>query len=311
MIKGAFLVEPLTENKISKIIDLGVNEISLKWEYCNEKHTDILRNQGIKVYAEFSVFVHEEMWRKHPGSRPIDRSGHPMEPVNGYYGVCPNHPKVREEKLMTIASVIENKSIDGLWLDFIRYPCHWEGVRTPPIAEYCFCPNCLEKYEKEVGGTPEGDKWVTWKCEQITGFVKEVRKRIEISGKSIQLGIFAVPWFDDEYGGAIRSIIGQDFRALSSYVDVFGVMAYQKFTGQPINWISDIVEAIDRTTGKSVVPLVQSMDRPEKVSSDEFEYSIGMAIKGSSKGMLIFHLEDLLMNEDKFKILQQVFNSCG
>lgn len=307
MKKGAFLVQPLTEEKTAKILDLGVNEISLKWEYCGGDHVETLREQGVKVYAEISLFVGEEMWQKYPDSRPVDRHGKPMEPHDWYYGVCPNHPGVRKEKLSIIDRILQEFNVDGLWLDFIRYPCHWEEVRSSPITEYCFCDHCLEKYERDVGGAPEGPQWISWKCDQITGFVREVHDRIVESGKPIQLGIFAVPWSENEYGGAIRSIIGQDFAAQSPYVDVFGVMAYHKIVDRPVEWIGEIVEVIDRTTGQSVVPLIQSMDDPEKVSSEEFERAIRIGMKEPSQGLIVFHFEDLSTQQDKFRALQRAF----
>jgi hypothetical protein len=308
LIKGLFLLERITEVIIDKIIDLGVNEISLKWEYYNEELVARLRRKNIKTYAEVSLFVHQDMWQKYPESRPVDRAGNLMEPINWYYGVCPNNPEVQDEKLKTIDRIIKSLHVDGLWLDFIRYPCHWEEVRTSQITEYCFCKNCLEKYDKEVGGSPEGSDWITWKCEQITGFVKKVRKRIMNSGKPIQLGMFTVPWVGNTYGGAIQSIVCQDFQALSKYIDVFGAMTYHKLTSQPVHWIGDIVETIDRITDKSVVPLVQSMDIPETIPENEFEHSIEVAIRAPSKGVIVFHADDLLMNATKCEIVKQIFH---
>lgn len=308
LVKGIYLSQPLTEDKFSKIIDLDLNEISFKWEHYNEELVGLLQSSGIKVYAEVSLFVGEELWRKYPDARPINRNGQPMVAIDWYHGVCPNHPKVQEEKLNIIESVIETYGIDGLWLDFIRYPCGWEKVRTSHITEYCFCRNCLEKYEKDVGGVPDGERWVAWKCKQITNFVSEVRKRIEMSKKPILLGLFAVPWNKDTYRGSIRSIICQDFRALSVFVDVFGVMAYHKLTENSTSWISYIVQKLDQMTEKSIIPLVQSMNEPETISKDEFEHSINIAIKKPSDGVIIFNFEDLLRDKDKFRSFKEFGN---
>jgi len=306
MVKGIYLSQPITEDKFFQIIDLDVNEISLNWEHLDKELVGLLQRKGVKVYAEVSLFVGEEVWGKYPDARPIDRYGQPMEAIGWYHGVCPNHPKVREEKFNIIESVIETCGVDGLWLDFIRYPCRWEKVRTSQITEYCFCPNCLEKFENDVGGVPDGERWIAWKCKQITEFVSEVRKRIEMSKKPILLGMFAVPWIDDTYRGAIRSIICQDFRALSVFVDVFGVMAYHKLTEKSISWIGYIVQKLDRMTEKSIVPLVQSMDEPEIISKDEFERSINIAVEQPSDGVIVFNFEDLLLNEDKFRSFKQL-----
>jgi len=307
LIKGAFFLEQITEEVIEKIINLGVNQISLKWEYCNKELISQLQRRNIKVFAEIGLFVDEAMWQKYPDSRPIDRAGNFMERINWYYGVCPNHQKIRAEKLATIDQVLDTLNIDGIWLDFIRYPCHWEDVRNSQIKEYCFCENCLTKYENDVGKAPEGDDWISWKCQQITEFVQDVRDQIKKSDQRIQLGMFAVPWKEDTYRGAIRSIIGQDFSKLSRHIDIFGMMTYHKLTAQPIDWIEEIVDNVKKSTGKLVVPLVQSMDVPVTVSTKEFEQAIDIAFGGASQGVIVFHFHDLLKNETKYNIVKNKF----
>lgn len=307
MIKGAFFLERITENIVDKIVKSGVNEVSIKWEHWDQALIDLLRSNKIKIYAEVSLFVHEEMWQKYPDSRPIDRDGTPMEPINWYYGVCPNHSKVQEEKLSIIDQVIDSIGIDGIWLDFIRYPCHWEEVRNSNITEYCFCARCLEKFDKDVGGTPEGEDWIRWKCHQITDFVQEVRNRIKVSNKNIQLGIFAVPWAEYSYGNAIHKIVCQDFRELAKYIDLFGVMTYHRLTEQSISWIGEVVEHVAQVTQKSVIPLIQSMDIPVTISGDEFRRTIQNAIGNHSEGVIVFHFHDLLEHGAKYEIMKNEF----
>lgn len=309
MIKGAFFLEPIEENMIKAIIEAGVNEISLKWEYYNQKLVDLLRKNNIRVFVEVSLFVHEELWQRYPDSRPVDRSGKPMDAIHWYHGVCPNHLGVRAEKLLIIDHVIETFSVDGLWLDFIRYPCHWEEVRSSQITEYCFCENCLAKYAEEVGGLPEGENWIAWKCQQIADFVADVRNRIDASGKTLQLGMFAVPWAEDAFGNAIRSIVCQDFRLLSKHIDLFGVMTYHGLTEQPLAWISHVTEKMAQTTGKSVVPLIQSIDIPVTISGEEFRKSIEIAVGEPSKGVIVFHFHDVLENAPKYGIMKNEFRA--
>ncbi|SMF16936.1 hypothetical protein SAMN02745866_01105 [Alteromonadaceae bacterium Bs31] len=309
MIKGAFFLEEITEDIIEQIIASGINEISLKWEHYDNELVNLLRTSNIKVYIEVSLFVSEELWQKYPDSRPLDRDGKLMDPINWYYGVCPNHVKVREEKLSIIARIIETFNFDGLWLDFIRYPCHWEAARDSNITEYCFCKNCLEKFEKDRGGSPEGDAWVAWKCQQITEFVRDVRERVDLSGKNIQLGMFAVPWIGNTCGNAIHSIVCQDFPRLSKYIDVFGVMTYHKLADQSANWIEEVVDKLAKITGKPVVPLVQSIDTPTLISKEDFEHSIGLAVGEPSKGVIIFHFHDLLANQRKYEVVKKLFTT--
>jgi hypothetical protein len=302
MIRGAFLTRPIDQDTITRLKALGVNQVALGWEACQEGRTQQLRDQGIQVYAEISLFVGEALWEKYPDSRPVGRDGRLMEPVKWYYGVCPNHPGVRAEKLTQVESILDGVTVDGLWLDFIRYPCHWEAARGSLVAEYCFCPHCLGKFEAEVDGKPQGEAWIAWKCAQIAGFVGQIRSRIKKSGRSLSLGLFAVPWSAADYGGAIRSVIGQDFSILAEHVDVFGVMAYHRLIDRPVDWIGAITREVSRISGKAVLPLVQSMDEPEKISGIEFERALHTAVQEPSGGVMVFHYEDMLQDEVKCDI---------
>jgi uncharacterized lipoprotein YddW (UPF0748 family) len=307
--KGMFLAGPLTEEKIIHLLELGVNEVSLSWKHCSGTHVQELRDQGVKVFAEISLFVGEELWQKYPDARPIDRSGKPIEPINWYHGVCPNHPGVRRENLTIIEKIIHEFDIDGIWLDFIRYPCHWEKERTSKIAEYCFCDHCRSKFSHDIGGKPEGKLWIDWKCTQITEYVKAIHACIHHHQfkKPIELGLFAVPWTTTEFDGAIKRIIGQDFKALSSYVDVFGIMAYHKITGNPPSWINGLVRSISNETRGTVIPLVQSIPIPKAVSPDEFASALEFGLQPPSKGLMVFHFEDMLTDNKKTRILKQTF----
>lgn len=307
MRKSAFVTTALTEKKIEQILELGINEISLGWHNYNAELVNQLHNAAVNVSAEISLFVGKELWEKYPDARPIDRDGKAMEPIHWYHGVCPNHPDVREEKLSIIDNIIKEFDIDGLWLDFIRYPCHWEEVRTADITEYCFCKHCQEKYAAEIGGLMEGEKWKKWKCAQITNFVKEVCDRIEASGKPIELGLFAVPWMPTDFNGAIQHIIGQDFTSLSAFIDVFGAMAYHKITGNPVHWIHEILQSIAQQTGKSVLPLVQSIPLPDPVSPEEFSTSLETGLQSPSEGVMVFHFEDMLEDAQKTNFFKQSF----
>ena len=82
-----------------------------------------------------------------------------------------------------------------------------------------------------------------------------------------------------------------------------------KITGQPINWIGDVVESVAQQTGKSVVPLVQSIDIPGTISAEEFESSIEVAVGEPSKGVIVFHFYDLLVNEKKYEVVKKKFTA--
>lgn len=303
---GIFVTEKITPQKVKEIKRLHATSIFIGIQNVDDDAIKLAKEAGIRINVETGIFVGEEWWQKYPDCRPIDKQGKPIDKIDWYAGICPNNPKVREERLGTIKSLVRNFDIDGLWLDFLRYPSHWETARSAEIAEYCFCKNCLKQFEREVDGKPEEEKWIAWKCEQITEFAREAESIIIQSGKSIELGMFTIPWRTTDYDDAIRRVIGQDFRALSKYINIFSPMTYHRFCDQPVPWIDEIVDYMAKTTQKPILPIIQTEDRAGKISHEEFQQLLKVASQQPSTGVIVFFLEDLLKDEQKFAVLKSL-----
>ena len=89
---------------------------------------------GMMLYAEIGLFVHEKWWKENPASRPIRHDGQALEPEEWYYGVNPSTPVVRHRLLEELEKLLTGHVLDGVWLDFIRWPCHWgePGAHSSP-----------------------------------------------------------------------------------------------------------------------------------------------------------------------------------
>lgn len=308
MTKGVFVVEKLNSEKLRRIEELGADTIFIAHKNLEADVLEEARKVGFKVYAEVTLFAGKELWETYPDSRPIDSGGNLIKMEEWYAGVCPNNPNVRELKLREIEEVVKKFDIDGIWLDFIRYPCHWE-VKEPNLMETCFCKYCLDKFEEENEEpfSPSlRDVWIQWKCEKITEFVAEVSGITKDQRKI--LGLFGVPWKESDFGGAIKSVIGQDFEKLAEYVDIFSPMTYHKMCHRSASWVSDHVAYLSELTQKPILPLVQTEDKPSKLSAEEFESSVYEALKLSSEGVIIFFLEDLLEAGGKVGAVKEAFS---
>ncbi len=311
MVKGIFVLEKLTPAKAQKLVNLGADAVFVNYQHLNKDVAAKLHQEGIRVYIEVGIFVGEGLLRKYPDARPIAKNSQPMEKIDWYAGVCPNHPRVRREKLALIKRIAKTGIADGIWLDFIRYPGHWEGVRSAKMPEYCFCRNCRRKFARDVGGTMEGEPWIAWKCQQITDFVARAKEIIKTVDNSIRLGIFSVPWREEDYDGAIRKIIGQDFRQLAPFVDVFSPMVYQKMTGHNEAWIEKIVRYMDKVTQKPVLPIIQTENKPGKLSPAEFEEELIFAYQKPSQGSIVFFWEDLQKDQAKLQTLKHFWQELA
>jgi len=119
--------------------------------------------------------------------------------------------------------------------------------------------------------------------------------------------MFAVPWRETDFNGTIKKVTGQDFKSLAKYIDVFSPMVYHKMCGQPTKWIHEIVGYMDKLTGKPILPIIQTEDKPEEISGKEFKEGVNRAIRKPSQGAIIFFLEDLLKDKSKVEVVKEIF----
>lgn len=264
---------------------------------------------GMPVYAEFGCFVGKTWWERVPESRPITAEGRELTAEDWYYGVNPSVPAVREARLEALESLLTAHAIDGVWLDFIRWPCHWESP-MPELPRTSFDAGTVARFGKDTGievapGTAEEmagailsahqEAWVAWRCEQITSWVAAARAVVQRVRPGALLGLFGVPWRLSDYDGAIRSVIGQDYRALGAYVDVFSPMVYHRMCGHGPAWVGAVTAHVHELSGKPVWPIVQSVDQPDALSPEEYAAVLDVALNHpASDGVLVFTLQGAL-----------------
>lgn len=290
------------QQKVEYLKGLGANAV---WGgYDDPEFVSACKAQGLDVYASLGIFAGEKHWKEHPESRPVDAQGKPFEKSNWYAGVCPTQKWLREEKLREVRKKAESGLIDGLWLDFIRYPIHWElCVPRENYDETCFCPSCLEKFQRDTGGALGVDsaseaaeillgeksaEWYRWRAQQITDFVRDASEVLHDVNPDAKLGIFTVPWREKDYNNAIYKIVGQDYQALAPHVDVFSPMVYHAVCGEKPVWVHEVTEYISKLTGKPVWPITQAFDKPYTIGPEEFEASLRAALKPPSQGVILF-----------------------
>jgi len=149
------------------------------------------------------------------------------------------------------------------------------------------------------------EEWTRWRCDQITGWVAESRKLIDRYSPDTKLGLFGVPWIKD-YENAIISVIGQDYEALGGYIDVFSPMVYHLMCGRPVTWIGEVTDWIGQTTGKAVLPIIQTVNSPGVLSPEELGEAAQSALTSpESMGVIFFNLEGL--DEKKLEAVREIY----
>jgi hypothetical protein len=276
---------------------------------------------GLEVFAEFGCFVGKRWWEAVAASRPITETGAQLQAEGWYYGVNPAVSQVREDQLVALERLLIDYNLDGVWLDFIRWPCHWE-VPEPYLPRTSFDPRTVALFCQDTGLSVTTDDagqaaqallgeyepaWTTWRCEQITSWVARARAVIDRVRPNALLGLFGVPWRLSDYDGAILNVIGQDYSALGRYVDVFSPMVYHKMCGYPVEWIGAVTEHVSALSGKPVWPIIQAVDEPAPLSPEEYGRALDVALREpASDGVLVFTLKAALA-EQKLAVTKNRF----
>lgn len=102
--------------------------------------------------------------------------------------LCPSNVKNIKLELAAIREIVRNYDVDGIHLDYIRYP----------NSSYCYCSECRKNFEQYLGkkvsrwprdvrsGTLKL-KYAHWRASQITSFVRTVHGIIKKEKRSIKL----------------------------------------------------------------------------------------------------------------------------
>ena len=126
-----------------------------------------------------------------------------------------------------------NYDIDGLHMDYVRYP----GV------EWGYNPNAIALYKLQTGVTstpaPEDEQWKAWRRARVTTFVRDLHTDLKKAKPNVKLSGALIC-----YGGGPASASLADWAGTSAYGSVFQdwrawmINGYVDF-GVPMNYDSD------------------------------------------------------------------------
>ena len=149
------------------------------------------------------------------------------KPINW---LCPSHPENVRLELESILEIVANYDVDGIHLDYIRYPG----------SHACYCEECRKRFvlatrlridEWPTPVLPEtgtySDRYIEWRTQQITRLVRLLHKRGREANPNLKISTAV-------FGGypACVTSIGQDWIAWAKagYVDFVCPMNYTEDT---------------------------------------------------------------------------------
>jgi hypothetical protein len=255
----------------------GVNSIMTESDDYDGAAVEAAHKAGLRFYAGIACFSdHASNFRRLAERAelwPILESGERRPQMEWYIGISPTDRRHRQEILANIASIATTYPIDGLFLDFARWPLHWEIEMRPgrprPL-DSSFDAATLAKFEEETGRLSQTGlesvasratwirerrfrEWVDFKCKVVSDFVGEARSVLKEAKPDAELGIYLVP----DVNGLTEPLTGQRVSELARLVDWAAPMVYHNILLQPPNWVGAALTVVAREAGRKTLPVVQ------------------------------------------------------
>jgi hypothetical protein len=293
--------------------DYGVNAIFMGSGGINAERLQLLKEQGARVFAEFNTMHVASYVRDHPDAAPIGTDGEICPPPENWQGVCPTHTAYRKRQMESFRRVLTEHAVDGMWLDYHHSHANWERA-VPVMPDTCFCGRCLTQFQRDTGiKLPErpiaelsalllGEhkaRWVQWRCDVFTDWVREFRSIINEVRPAALLGTFHCPWNETDYDGALRNKLAIDLKAQAQYIDVFSTMPYHARFGHHDDpaWIARQTAWLGEYLGikgepnerHKIWPIVQLSDWGEHVPVGQVWEVLEQGTRPPVTGIMVFN----------------------
>lgn len=122
----------------------------------------------------------------------------------------PGAPGVREYLVKIVADILGKYDVDGIMLDYIRYPGRKYGYSDAALAAF----NAKNGYSGKPAEADE--KWCQWRRDQVTETVRAINKEITRLKPWVTLSAATIPWGacpDDFKKTDAYGYVFQDWRA--------------------------------------------------------------------------------------------------
>ena len=149
---------------------------------CQEAH-----QRGLELHAWVNVLpawrgteppaCPDQLYHKHPEWFWYDQHG-VRQPLTWFYvSLNPCLPDVREYLVDVFREIVANYPVDGLHMDYIRFPSEPPAIPQGSDIDYPRDDQTLALYKKETGLAPDDDRaaWNRWRTDQVTKLVADIR----------------------------------------------------------------------------------------------------------------------------------------
>ncbi|PWC05325.1 hypothetical protein [Agromyces badenianii] len=241
--------------------------------------TDACHAWGMQLIVSMACFFEDdlEVSERSATVEPISAEGRSRPRLEWYTGAVPTDGGIADGLAARAVALLLSSGADGIGLDFIRWPMHWElELRTPGprLGEYSFDERTVALFCAETGlDLPRNDpaaaaqiilgsfeeEWRAFRTKTITDVVQRVSGSIRAVRPDAWVGAFLVPQEEFERSAAV----GQSAAQLAPYVDALLPMAYHSIIHQDVGLASRMFADVRlHADGPAVVPVVQTTADP-------------------------------------------------
>lgn len=261
------------------------------------------RRRGLRVHAYLNVMPawaqkvdppagRGQIYRDKPEWLMLDSRGRRIQPRGFYACVDPGLPEVRSYLANLMGRMAADYQIDGVHLDYIRYPFE--------TGDYSFHPRVTELYEARTGKKADaGDPdWLQFRQDQVSSVVRDINKAVKAARPGIELSAAVIA--KTEVG---KSKAGQDPMSWIARgdIDAIAPMVYVQDHGS----FNEIAEPYMNGPERSQVWLGIWAVEKNRILLDQIE--IGAAKQVS--GIAVFSYESLFKSHKTTQKAVDVYRS--
>jgi uncharacterized lipoprotein YddW (UPF0748 family) len=234
----------------------------------------------------------------HPAWANIDNKGRTQHPNDGKFYLDPANPEARNYLLRIVSEIANNYKVDGVQLDYIRYPFQDDNAGFT----YGYGMAARQQFKQLTGADPVNispssgslwRQWVEFKTNQINSFVAEVSQLLRQNYPRTILSVAVFPHPESQRIYKIQQ--NWEVWARQGIVDLIVPMTYALDT----NRLQRITEPLvkEQMLGSALIsPSVKLLTLPEAVAIDQIQalrdlpaggYAI-FAVESISSGMQRF-----------------------
>lgn len=276
--------------------------VGLLFENYSEKHFAAAKEQGLQTHRWMWTMNRgeKELLSSHPEWYAVSRSGKSCATapayVDYYRFLCPSHPDVPQYLVEKAQEQLEKKDIDGLHLDYIRYPDVvlpvnlWQNYKldqSTELPDYDFCYSKFSKdaFKKETGididqveYPAQSLSWRNFRYRQINKIVNRIAEVAKEYDKPLTAAVFPTP-------DLAKRIVRQDWTNWN--LSAVFPMIYHGFYREPISWIGEAVAEGVQTLHKKF-PLYAGLYLPDFKDTGELASAIQLAKINGAAGISLF-----------------------